>query len=229
VRDILAVCTSVVIAVILGGCAVAVRPMAPRPVVVQTASAVDEDDGAPPPEYIVESEQPVFYDVEPGVAFYPVFFGYPGSCFCYMPVRYVGGVWFGPGHREIYRGHFAEHRGGPAHLNAWRSSGGHFGGHAAVRGHMERGPGGRVHVTPPASHAQHFQQRQQQRAAPHAPAPHAAPQHNAPQQHVAPRPAPRPAPQVHTAPRPASEVRAPAPRPAPARAPARSCSPGKKC
>ncbi|MCR4333730.1 MAG: hypothetical protein NUV60_01775 [Patescibacteria group bacterium] len=77
--------------IILSGCVVV--PTGPRPTIVRPAyTVIVEDGGAPPAKYIVEGERPIFYNIEPGIAFYPVFFGFPGSCFCYMPVRYVGGI-----------------------------------------------------------------------------------------------------------------------------------------
>lgn len=142
-----------VLAAALTACGVPVVRQEPATVYGPTAIAVEEE-GAPPAEYVVEGETPYYYDVEPGVPYFPVFFGYPGSCFCYLPVRYFGGVWYGPGRVEVYRGHLPFYRGGPAHLNAWHEGHGTFRGHVAERGHMERGPAGRMHsVPPPGMHA----------------------------------------------------------------------------
>lgn len=215
---IMAIAILVGISVVLGGCAVV--PAGPAVYQQRTAQPtfVAEDDGAPPAEYIVEGE-PVYYPAEPGVAFYPVFLGYPGSCFCIMPVRFVGGVWYAPGRVVVHHGSFTFHRPGPAHLGAWRGNHGAFGGHAAVRGRIERGPGGRVRAIPPAG--VHAQQRQMQRA-PTA-APHqqtqvrpAAVQQSTPIQGQTVRP-----PQQQARP-PQQQARQPAPRPAPQRAPAKA-------
>lgn len=188
-------------AAVLSGCAVV--PAGPPGVI---ASVAVEDDGAPPAEYIVEGE-PVYYESEPGVAFYPMFVDFPGSCFCITPVRFYGGAWYAPGRVMVHNGNWAFHRPGSGHLNAWRGNRGAYGGHAAVRGSMQRGPGGRMHAVPPAGiHAQHGQRQ--------GPVQHAAPQHNAQQ--------PRPAPQVQhqqRQARPAVQQRAPAR--APAKAPAK--------
>ncbi|MDP1689690.1 MAG: hypothetical protein Q8L52_00565 [bacterium] len=206
---------------VLSGCVA--RPMVVRQVPVYQPAPPSqpiavEDDGAPPAEYVIVSEV-VYYDIEPGVAFWPVFFGYPGSCYCYMPARFVGGVWWGPGRHEIHRGHFAQHRGEAHHLNAWRQNGGTFRGHTAVRGHIERG-----RAVPPAGHAK--------------PTPHVAPPRHTPPPGVHRPPAPppavhRPPPAVHTPPpavhrpstvhRPPPAVHTPPPavhRPPPAHRPA---------
>lgn len=120
---------------------------------VQPAAVAVEDGGAPPTEYVVEGA-PIYYEAEPGVAFYPMFVDFPGSCFCILPIRYVGGVWYAPGRVVVHSGHWAFHRPGPAHLHTWRSGGGHFRGHAPMRGHLERGPGGRMRaVAPPGVHS----------------------------------------------------------------------------
>ncbi len=225
----------------LSGCAVV--PAGSRQVVVRPAPAavpaavVEEDEGAPPAEYIVENE-PVYYESEPGIAFYPVFVDFPGSCFCIMPVRFVGGVWYAPGHVMVHQGHWGFHRPGPNHLNAWRSAGGHYGGHAPVHGRFERGPGGRMHAVPPAGvHQQHFQRQQMERQQ-RAPAAQPNAQHATPPQARPPQPpnaqsgtvtaphAPRPAPPQARPPqaRPAPPAARPQPRPAPAK----KCAPNQQ-
>lgn len=159
-------------AFVLGGCApVVVAPpsSAPMPAYQQPAPApamaeqfaVPEEEGAPPVEFMAE-QQPIFYDQQPGVAFWPVFFGMPGSCLCIMPVYLEGGVFYGPGAVVVMqREAFVYYRPGPAHLHSWHESRGTWHGHAGVRGTMERGPGGRMHVVAPAGvHAQQHQQRQ---------------------------------------------------------------------
>ncbi len=135
---------------VLYGCG----PVVVRPVQlsVQPAAVAVEDGGAPPAEYVVEGA-PVYYEAEPGVAFYPMFLDFPGSCFCIMPVRFYGGVWYAPGRVVVHSGHWAFHRPQPHHLHAWRSGGGHFRGHAPMRGHLERGPGGRMRAVAPQQRA----------------------------------------------------------------------------
>lgn len=203
---------------------VVVRPVQPQASPSPTVTV--EDEGAPPAEYIVEGA-PVYYEAEPGIAFYPMFVDFPGSCFCIMPVRFYGGVWYAPGRVVVHSGHWTFHRPGPTHLHAWRGNGGHFRGHAPIRGHIERGPSGRMRaVAPPGIH--HRPSAVQQ----HRPQPHAAPQHQqqhrpqAQQPHRAPQAQPqhRPQPQARPAPqRPQPQARPSPQQRAPAKAPAKRC------
>jgi hypothetical protein len=102
----------------------------------------------PPGEYI-EGGAPVYYGSEPGVAYYPMFLDFPGSCFCIMPVRYDAGIWWAPGGVIVYRGMFPFHHARREHLEEWRRSEGVFGGHAPARGRLERGPDNRAYPIAP--------------------------------------------------------------------------------
>lgn len=223
----IAMILAIAVAGLLAGCVVVPAGSRPVPVVGPTVIVID-DSGAPPPEFII-GNRPLYYGGEPGVPYYEVFFGFPGSCFCILPVRFVGGVWYVPGRIEVHRGHLPFHRPGPQHLNAWNQSRGVFRGHAPVYGQMERGPSGRLRPLPPPG-VHHHQ--------PRGPVPHVGPQHAVPhvappqrpaQPHVQPRTeqrqsAPRAAPpQPQARPQPQQQQRAPA------KAPPKQCATEKKC
>ena len=213
----IAMILAIAVAGLLAGCVVVPAGSRPVPVVGQTAIVID-DSGAPPAEFVVEG-QPVYYTIEPGVAFYPVFLGFPGSCFCIMPVRFVAGVWYAPGGVVVHRGHFPFYHPGHAHLNVWRGNHRAFRGHAAEHGRLEHGPAGKRRPVPPAGHAR-----------PRGPVPHVAPPQRPAQPHVQPRTeqrqsAPRAAPpQPQARPQPQQQQRVPAKK-----APPKQCPADKKC
>ena len=147
-------------AMILGGCVVTPRPMA----VAQPSASAGmgfEDQYSPPLEY-VEGGAPVFYDAEPGVAYYPILLDTPGSCFCIVPMRYVNGVWLGVGGVVLYRGYFRFHYPTQHHRDVWVRSGGVVNGYAPMRGSVERVGNVLRPVPPPGSI--HAQQLERQRA-----------------------------------------------------------------
>jgi len=123
------------------------------------------DHGVPPIEY-VEGGAPVYYETEPGVAFYPIYLDAPGSCFCIVPMRYVGGAWLGVGGVVLYRGHFPYHHALPQHREVWLRSGGEFGGHRPVFGRIERNGNVLRPLPPPGSIHIHESSRQVQGAQP---------------------------------------------------------------
>ena len=130
----------------LAGCV-----MAPAPYAYQQpgyAPAPMSDHFVPPPEFI-EGGAPVYYDAEPGVAFYPIFLDAPGSCFCVVPMRYFNGMWLGVGGAVLYRGHFPFHHAPPDRREYWNRSGGVVNGHAPVHGRIEH-EGGAMRPVPPA-------------------------------------------------------------------------------
>lgn len=243
---------------VLAGCVATVGPVvrpAPAPVVVEE---VPVDEAAPPAEYVVDGA-PVYYAVEPGVAYYPVFIEDAFLCapvaFCVLPVRFYGGAWYAPGGVIVHRGYWAFHHPGPAHrraLGAWREHRGVFRGHAAEFGRMHRDAQGHVRPVPPhgihtpprsggahpgpQQHRAPLQQHPAPRPVPqqHAVPPRPMPPHAPPAQHPA---APRPVPPVHrpVPPRPAPPAYHPAPqvhpapRPAPRPAPSRPAQQRQKC
>ena len=92
----------------------------------------------PPAEYVVGA--PLYYESQPGVAFYPMFIGTPGSCYCVVPMRFYRNVWLGVDGGVIYRGHFPyvaasriEHR----HLEAWHHDEGAFRGMRPMHGSFQ--------------------------------------------------------------------------------------------
>ena len=93
-------------------------------------SVVEEEDGLPQgyasyyTPYVVDG--PVYYD---GLAYYPFYFGFPGSCFCVIPVRYIGGVWYSPGNVFVHGGHFSRFYAPSYHIQNWRNNGRSYGGH----------------------------------------------------------------------------------------------------
>ena len=139
------------LAVILGGCVVATRPA-----VVPATTMGFEEQYAPPLEFVVGGA-PIYYDMEPGVAYYPIFLDAPGSCFCIVPMRYVNGVWLGVGGVVLYRGGFRFHHPSQYHRDVWLRSGGVINGYVPVRGNVERVGNAVRPVPPPGSvHAQHL-------------------------------------------------------------------------
>ena len=139
---------------ILGGCVVAPAPVVYRQPGPAYSGPVMVDHGVPPIEY-VEGGVPVYYETEPGVAFYPIFLDAPGSCFCIVPMRYVGGVWLGVGGAVLYRGQFPFHHAPPQHREVWLRSGGEIGGHRPMPGRIERDGNVMRALPPPGSmHAQ---------------------------------------------------------------------------
>ena len=116
------------------------------------------DEYIPPPEYVIDG--PLYYDAYPGVAFYPIFIDYPGSCFCIMPMRFAGGVWLGLDGLVLYRGMFPYHRAEESHLFAWRERGGRFNGMAPTRGTFDN-HGGHITAAPPEGslHARVIEER----------------------------------------------------------------------
>jgi len=133
------------LAATLGGCVVASGPVAYR-----QQGPVFVDHGVPPIEY-VEGGAPIYYETEPGVAFYPIFLDAPGSCFCIVPMRYVGGVWLGVGGAVLYRGHFPFHHAPPQHREIWLRGGGVIGGHHPMPGRIERDGNAMRALPPPGS------------------------------------------------------------------------------
>ena len=156
------------IASVVGGCVVTPAPVVYRQPGPAYSGPMMVDHGVPPIEY-VEGGAPVYYETEPGVAFYPVFLDAPGSCFCIVPMRYVGGVWLGVGGVVLYRGHFPFHHAPPQHREIWLRSGGVVGGHRPMPGRIERDgnvmralpPPGSVHYQDAPHPAQGAQPRQQ--------------------------------------------------------------------
>ena len=154
------------------------------------------DDFVPPQEFI-EGGAPVYYDAEPGVAFYPMFLGYPGSCFCIMPVRYYDGAWLGVGGAVVHRGNFPFHHAGAMHRDVWNRSGGVMNGHAPMHGHFT---GGRA-VPPPDSLHSRGVTRPNSNAAQH-PIPKPAQVQHQPQQQQGQRPPQRAGQQTQRVPSP---------------------------
>jgi hypothetical protein len=155
------------LASILGGCVVAPAPVYRQPGPTYSGPVM-VDHGVPPIEY-VEGGAPVYYETEPGVAFYPIFLDAPGSCFCIVPMRYAGGVWLGVGGAVLYRGHFPYHHAPPQHREIWLRSGGEIGGHRPMPGRIEREgnvmralpPPGSIHAQDASRQIQGAQPRQQ--------------------------------------------------------------------
>lgn len=106
------------------------------------------DDGVPPGEYI-QGGAPLYYSSEPGVAYYPVYVDFPGSCHCIMPVRYYEGVWYAPGNVYVYRGHFPFHHPAEEPRRVWLQNRGVFQGQPAYRGRLEQGADRRMRPVPP--------------------------------------------------------------------------------
>ncbi len=149
------------VAVILGGCVVTPGPtVVPQPTSAPVGMGF-EDQYSPPLEY-VEGGAPIFYDTEPGVAYYPILLDTPGSCFCIVPMRYVNGVWLGVGGVVLYRGYFRFHYPTQHHRDVWVRSGGVINGYAPMRGSVER-VGNVVRPVPPPGSI-HAQQLDRQRA-----------------------------------------------------------------
>lgn len=126
------------------------------------------DEYVPPPEYVVDG--PLYYDTYPGVPFYPIFIDTPGSCYCVMPMRYSGGVWWGVTGTVIYRGFFPYRRVEPVHRSYWQQQGGVVNGMRPSRGVFENRDG-RLHPIPPAGsiHFRAVEQRNMNRPAPNVP------------------------------------------------------------
>lgn len=139
-------------AFLAAGCVVDSGPMGVRPTVVEPGW----DHGAPPREYI-QGGVPLYYNVEPGVAYYPLFVDFPGSCHCIMPVRYYAGTWYAPGNIVIYRGHFPYHHPREEQRRAWQQSHGMYQGQQAFHGRFDTGPDHRLRPMPPMNsiHANH--------------------------------------------------------------------------
>ena len=131
----------VLVATLLGaGCVIAPEPY---------ATYGPYDDYSPPQEYLADA--PVYYAAHPGVAFYPLFINAPGSCFCVVPMRFYGGVWYGVDGVVLHRGHFAytpAARIESRHISAWRNSGGVVHGMQPARGTVQT-IGGKPVVRPP--------------------------------------------------------------------------------
>ena len=136
-----------VAALTLAGCVIAPAPVAYQAQRYEQAPAPAYDQYVPPPEYI-EGGAPVYYDTEPGVAFYPIFLDVPGSCFCIVPMRFYNGVWLGIGGTVLYRGHFALHHAPQDRRDFWIRSGGVVNGYAPVHGRIEH-EGGAMRPVPP--------------------------------------------------------------------------------
>ena len=106
-----------------------------------------EDAALPPVEYVVGGA-PVYYAVEPGVAYYPIFLDTPGSCHCVVPMRYAGGVWFGLGGVILHRGYLPLRHPAPHQREIWLRSGGVWQGHAPLHGSFGY-QGSRPYSVPP--------------------------------------------------------------------------------
>jgi hypothetical protein len=111
-----------------------------------------QNDYIPPAEYVVGA--PLYYESQPGVAFYPMFISTPGSCFCVVPMRFYRDVWLGVDGAVIYRGHFPyvpasriEHR----HLDAWHHDEGAFRGMHPAHGSFQMVEGHARPVPPPGT------------------------------------------------------------------------------
>jgi hypothetical protein len=111
-----------------------------------------QEEYVPPQEYIVDA--PLYYDMQPGVAFYPIYIDTPGSCFCVMPMRYYGGVWLGVTGEVIYRGFFPYRRAEPHHRTVYLQRTIVVNGFSPHRGRFES-VGGRVVVLPPVGTMHH--------------------------------------------------------------------------
>lgn len=153
----------------------------------------------PPLEYVVDG--PVYYDTYPSVPFYPIFIDTPGSCFCVMPMRYVGGVWFSVTGAVIYRGFFPFRRIEPVHRTYWLQNGGVVNGMRPSRGAFEPWGDRMVPAPPPGSlHHRAMEQQRVNRPVPAAPAAVPPPRTTPNQMQQAPvvvpqsRPAPTPPP-----------------------------------
>lgn len=134
------------------GCVVDSGPTGVRPTVVEPGW----DHGIPPRDFI-QGGVPLYYNIEPGVAYYPVFVDFPGSCHCIMPMRYYAGAWYAPGNIVVYRGHFPYHHPREEHRRAWQQSHGTYQGQQAFHGRLETGPDHRLRPMPPMNsiHARH--------------------------------------------------------------------------
>lgn len=119
-------------------------------------------DDTPPPEY-VEGGEPVYYDSNPGVAYYPVFINTPGSCYCILPVRQVRGLWLDVDGRVIHRGHLPYYHPEQSHRDAWQRNQGIVNGHVPLRGSLIR-DGDRFRPVPPRDSI-HEHRREQVRPA----------------------------------------------------------------
>ena len=150
VKSISTLATAVVALTIVAGCAVApAQRVGVRTPESSATYAANEDDAVPPAEFI-EGGAPVYYESDPGIAFYPLYLGYPGSCFCIMPVRRYEGVWYSPGSIVIHRGNLPLLVARDDTRKAWRSSGGVVRGLVPVVGTLERGSGNRIRAVAPA-------------------------------------------------------------------------------
>ena len=114
----------------LAGCVVApapgyppAQPQAMPPAYPTAAYPAAGEEWVPPQEYVVGGA-PVYYDVDPGVAYYPMYLNTPGSCNCVVPMRYANGVWLGLGGVVLHRGNLSLARPAPYHYDAWTRSGG---------------------------------------------------------------------------------------------------------
>ena len=111
-----------------------------------------QEEYVPPQEYIVDA--PLYYDNQPGVAFYPIYIDTPGSCFCVMPMRYFGGVWLGVTGELIYRGFFPYRIAESHHRTVYLQRTLVVNGFSPHRGRFES-VGGRVVVLPPVGTMHH--------------------------------------------------------------------------
>lgn len=151
----------------LTGCVVAptpgyppAQPQAMPPAYPSAAYPAAGEEWVPPQEYVVGGA-PVYYDVDPGVAYYPMYLNTPGSCNCVVPMRYANGVWLGLGGVVLHRGNLSLARPAPYQYDAWTRSGGVWRGYTPVPGRWEY-RSGRPYAVPPAGGI-HYRQWEQQR------------------------------------------------------------------
>ena len=153
---------------ILTGCASAPSVRIPGATTQIAQAPLIQEEYVPPQQYIVDA--PLYYDNQPGVAFYPIYIDTPGSCFCVLPMRYYGGVWLGVTGEVIYRGFFPYRIVEPHHRTVYLQRTLVVNGFSPHRGRFES-VGGRLVVLPPVGtmHHQVVEQRRISRAPPEVP------------------------------------------------------------
>ncbi len=141
----------------LGSCfltaCVVVAPVAVSPPVMVPVNPVQmQGEYVPPQEYVIGA--PLYYEALPGVAFYPMFIGTPGSCFCVIPMRFYRDTWFGVDGTVIHRGHFPyvpASRIEARHMDAWRHSEGLAHGMRPIHGSFQMFEGHNRPIPPQGS------------------------------------------------------------------------------